>query len=70
MQNFPSSLFGLRDATINARYRNNDASIGTEARNGFVRIVSVTYAADGTSIVTPLSGWMSPTEAVDYLGTL
>lgn len=58
----------LQSATIEARLRLNDPSIGTQVEAGKFRVVRTSYGK--TTTVIPLSGWLSPSEALTFLKAL
>lgn len=64
------TLSNLRAATLDARARLNDKSIGTHVENGKLQVIRVTYAKGGRSTVTPLSGWLDIGGACDFLRAL
>ena len=59
----------LRDATIAARERTGDVTIGTRVQNGRIQLVRVTYPSGkrGASTVIPASGWLAPADAIARL---
>lgn len=67
-----ATLFDIRNATLAARTRKNDQSIGTQIEAGKVQVVQVTYPAGkrGKSTVTALSGWLYADDAVKFLDAL
>lgn len=68
---FPRVIFDIRDATNAARARTGDRTLGTQARAGKLRAVSVTYdRATGASHVKPLTDYTTPTAIIDYLNNL
>lgn len=64
------TLAKLQAATLAARARTGDATIGTEVSGGLVRVVRVTYSAAGKSTVTPLTAPMSADAACAALDEL
>lgn len=65
-----SILFKLRDATVAAKARTGDTTLGTDVRSGQARVVRVTYDAAGTSTVAPLTGWVGFDAAIAALNAL
>lgn len=61
------TMIDLQSATLDARKRLNDQSISVQAKNGAVRIARVRYHANGKSVVTPITGMMTPDEACEFL---
>lgn len=57
----------LQKATVSARTRMLDKTIATQVKAGQVQITRVTYNNKGKSTVLPVSGWMSVTDAVEFL---
>jgi hypothetical protein len=58
----------LQAATIDARSRLNDSSIGTQVETGKFRVVRTIYGKKTT--VTPLSGWLIVSDATSFLRAL
>lgn len=67
---FPAEMIPLQRATLDARKRLNDKSIGTHVQAGRLQIVRVTYNEKGRSTVTPVSGWLTMTEVIGALDAL
>lgn len=65
-----SMLFQLRDATVAARSRTGDQSLGTDVHAARVRVIRVTYDASGASNVTPLTGYTPYKQAIAFLNAL
>lgn len=63
-------LYDLQHATLAARVRCNDHSIGTRATNGRFDIIRVTYNAKGRSTVTPLHFGLTLRQAIVVLNTM
>lgn len=59
----------LQAATIEARARLKDTSIGTQVKAGRFRVVSTLYGKK-TTTVTPLSDWLVIADAVSFLKRL
>jgi hypothetical protein len=59
----------LQAATLDARSRLNDASIGTQVKAGRFRVVSTIYSKK-TTTVTPLSDWLVLSNTVAFLKML
>lgn len=59
----------LQAATIEARLRLNDSSIGSQVEAGKFRVVRTIYGKK-TATVTPLSGWLILSDAVSFLRAL
>lgn len=53
----------LQSATLAARTRLGDQTIGTHVSRGLYQIIRVTYDKSGKSTVTPFSAWL-PMSAV------
>jgi hypothetical protein len=62
-----SGLFQLQAATLAARERTGDKTIGTRVDSGRVQVVSVTYSPRGRSTAVPLSDWLPAADAVRAL---
>jgi hypothetical protein len=58
----------LQSATIEARLRLKDPSIGIQVEAGKFRVVR-TYCGKTTTVI-PISGWLSPSEALAFLKAL
>jgi len=54
----------LRTATLAARQRTGDKTIGATVNAGKIQIVRVTFNAKGKSTVAPASDWLAPADAV------
>jgi hypothetical protein len=65
-----NALFRLRDATVAAKARTGDTTLGTDVRSGQVRVVRVTYNAAGASTVTPITGFIGFDAAISALNAL
>ncbi|WP_298236601.1 hypothetical protein [uncultured Azohydromonas sp.] len=67
-----ATLMDLRNATLAARQRTNDDTISTRVEAGRVQVVRVTYPPrkHGRSVVTPITGFLAPEDAVRALETL
>ena len=61
------TLFSLQRATLAARQRLSDASIGTQVARGLVQVCRVTYPNGPRAAVKPVSGFMPAADAVVYL---
>lgn len=70
MSPFINLMQSIRAATLSARTRTNDPAIGTRVQSGRVQVVRVTYASDGSSTVTPLSGWVAIDDAVSTINAI
>lgn len=59
----------LQAATLAARARTGDATIGTQIKAGRLQVVRVTYPAGkrGRSVVTPASDWLTAAECIARL---
>lgn len=66
------SLAQLQQATLAARARTGDKSIGTTVSKGRIQIVKVTYPTEkrGGCKVVKMTVWLSMDEAVTYLNAL
>lgn len=60
----------LRDAIGAAKKRTNDGTISVRLSAGKAQVCRVVYRRDGDSDVTPVSEWMSPATAVDFLNKM
>lgn len=58
----------LQAATIDARSRLKDSTIGTQVEAGRFRVVRTINGKSTT--VTPLSGWLILSEAISFLSAL
>ena len=67
-----ATIFDLQRATLAARARNGDPTIGTRVQSGRVQIVRVTYPERlrGDSVVAPVSAFMAADAAVHALDRL
>lgn len=63
-----NGLGELQAATLDARSRLRDSSIGTQVKAGRFRVVRTTYEKKTT--VTPLSEWLVASDAVLFLKML
>ncbi|MDE1997976.1 MAG: hypothetical protein KGI52_03500 [Burkholderiales bacterium] len=50
----------IQAATLAARERTGDKTIGTHAKDGKTQIIRVSYDDSGKSSVTPVGDWMAP----------
>lgn len=68
----PRSMFECRDATVAARARTGDRTIGTRvAQGGAIQVVRVVYPKKGGyATVTPLSEYLPAREAIAFLNAL
>jgi hypothetical protein len=66
------TLMDLRNATLSARERTNDRTIGTQVKAGKVQVVRVTYppGKGGRSVVTPITPFLTPEDAIRALDAL
>lgn len=60
----------IQRATLEARARLGDKSIGTTIKQGRLQVVRVTYNAKGRSTVVPVSDWLAMPDAVKFLDAL
>lgn len=60
-------LFSLQQATLAARARLNDQTIGTRVDAGKVQVVRITYPNGPNATVARVSGFLSPQAAVAFL---
>lgn len=60
----------IQAATLAARERTGDKTIGTRVKQGRFQIVRVKYANGGKSTVTPLSDWLAGRQLVEALNAL
>lgn len=60
----------IQTATLNARQRTGDKSIGTRVKKGKFQVVRVEYARNGKSTVTEVSGWLAGSELIPALNAL
>lgn len=67
-----ATLMDLRNATLSARRRTGDNAIGTQVEAGKVQVVRVTYPSGkgGKSVVTPLTRFLDPDDAIRALDAL
>lgn len=63
-------LLALQSATLAARARTGDQSIGTNAEQGQIRVVRVTSDTTGNWTVSDLSDPLPATKAVEFLNAL
>ena len=64
-----NGLGELQAATLDARSRLKDSSIGTQVKAGRFRVVRTTYDKKMTT-VTPLSDWLAVSDTVLFLKML
>lgn len=62
-----NSLVAIQQATLAARQRTGDNSLGVEVEAGRFRVVSVTYLPNGESLVIPLTASTDLTNALRTL---
>lgn len=60
----------IQTATMAARQRTGDKTIGTRVKQGKFQIVRVEYAANGKSTVTEVSGWLAGPDLIPALNAL
>jgi len=60
----------IRYATLEARRRTGDNSIGTSTDIGYFRAERVTYKPNGASVVEPLTGWTNAAKVIEFLNAL
>lgn len=65
-----AATLSIRNATLEARRRTGDNSIGTSAQIGYFRAERITYKPNGASIVEPLTGWSSAAKVIEFLNAL
>lgn len=65
-----AAALSIRNATLEARRRTGDNSIGTSAQIGYFRAERVTYKPSGAIIVEPLTGWSSAAKVIKFLNGL
>lgn len=70
MQAVFQQLREIQAATLAARARLNDKTIGTQAKAGALQVIRVTYDAKGKATIVPVSGFVSHAEALEILNTL
>ncbi len=63
----PQIFRDLTDATKAAQAATVDATLGTQVKKGQIQIVRVTFNAKGVSTVTPVSDFLSQTDALAKL---
>lgn len=70
--NIMQTIRQVRRATVDARARLGDQTIGTRADSGRLQVVRVTYPAGkrGRADVAPISDWLAPADVVAYLGAM
>ena len=61
------NMIELQSATVAARKRLADPSIGTRVSDGAIQVVRVRFNGKGGSTVEPVSGPLSPQAAVRFL---
>lgn len=64
-----AAILSIRSATLAARRRTGDDSIGTACAIGYWRAERVT-CSDGARIVKPLTGWTAAQKVIDFLNAL
>ena len=59
----------IRKATLLARQRTGCNGIGTQVKQGRLQVVNVTFPVErkGRSTVTPLSDYLAPVDALQFL---
>jgi hypothetical protein len=63
-------LKAIQQATIAARQRLADNTLGTQVEAGRIQVVRVTYLNGRDGVVDPVSGWMPVADVCDYLAAL
>lgn len=61
------TIFDLQKATKACRERTGNDAISTRARSGRIQVVHVTYPNKRSSVVTPISEWLTLDQAVEHL---
>lgn len=64
------ALAAIQKATLAARKRTGDRSIGTRVKSGRLQVVRVTYDGKGKATVTPCSEWMAADQLVAVIDAL
>ena len=65
-----SILAEIRNATLDARVRMRDNTIGTRAEAGKLQIIRVTYSGSGISTIVPASEWMPAADVIAALNAM
>lgn len=60
----------IQVATLAARQRTGDKTIGTRVKQGTFQIIRVEYAKTGKSTVTEVSGWLAGPDLIPALNAL
>ena len=69
--NIMQTLAAIRKATLSARVRLGDDSIGTHLESGKVQVIRVTQNPGGRrATVVPVSEWLSTSDAVCFLNEM
>lgn len=66
----PPIIRTIQSATLVARARLADNTIGTRTENGRMQVVRVTYDTAGRSTIVPASDWMLPHKVPAFLAAL
>lgn len=65
-----AATLSIRNATLEARRRTGDNSIGISTDIGYFRAERVTYKPNGASVVEPLTGWTKAEKVIEFLNSL
>lgn len=65
-----TTFLQMQTATLDARKRLGDKTIGTCIKQGRIQVVKVTYPKGEKSVVTPVSDWMPVSEVCGFLDGL
>lgn len=60
----------LRTATLAARARTGDNTIGVAVRRGTFQVQRITYPNGATAVIRPLTHWLDLSEAVEALNDM
>jgi hypothetical protein len=63
-------LLKIRAATLAARQRLADNTLGTHVEAGRIQVIRVTYPNGRDGVVDPVSDWMPVADVCDYLAAL
>lgn len=70
MQAIFQQLREVQAATMAARTRLKDKTIGTQVKAGKLQVIRVTYDAKGKATINPVTGFVSHSEAIKTLNNL
>lgn len=64
------NMKSVQIATNEARRRTQDKTIATQAKNGMLQVIRVTYNAKGKATIVPVTDFLMHADAVEFLGQM